>query len=156
MVVRRVKPAALPERTRPRYALPVEGREFTEERFFAAIAESGARVLLIGRRAMVALGIPVLVDARKGRPGYPAHRSLAKEEAVTAQKLAPGVEALYLEPLPVEEFERRVRASLEELEGPELENLQELLGWFQRRYPTAKERLAYARRAYARWVRAVG
>jgi hypothetical protein len=38
----------------------VEGSEFTEARFFGAIAESGARVLLIGRRAMVALGIPVL------------------------------------------------------------------------------------------------
>jgi hypothetical protein len=38
----------------------VHGSEFTEERFFRAIADSGARVLLIGRRAMVALGIPVL------------------------------------------------------------------------------------------------
>ena len=38
----------------------MEGGEFTEERFFGAIAGSGARVLLIGRRAMVALGIPVL------------------------------------------------------------------------------------------------
>jgi hypothetical protein len=38
----------------------VESGEFTEERFFEAIAGSGARVLLIGRRAMVALGIPVL------------------------------------------------------------------------------------------------
>ncbi len=38
----------------------MEVGEFTEERFFGAIAESGARVLLIGRRAMVALGIPVL------------------------------------------------------------------------------------------------
>ncbi len=38
----------------------MEGTEFTEERFFGAIAASEARVLLIGRRAMVALGIPVL------------------------------------------------------------------------------------------------
>ena len=43
-----------------RYPGSVEGGEFTEERFFGAIAGSGARVLLIGRRAMVALGIPVL------------------------------------------------------------------------------------------------
>ena len=71
-----------------------------------------------------------------------------------AQELSPEVEASYLQPLPAEEFERRVRASLEELEGPELENLQQLIGWFRRRYPTAKERLAYARRAYTRWVRA--
>ncbi len=75
---------------------------------------------------------------------------------MTAQKLSPEVERLYLDPLPPEEFERRVRASLAELEGPELENLQELIAWFQRRYPTAKERLSYARRAYARWVRATG
>ena len=38
----------------------MEGSEFTEEAFFGALASSGARVLLIGRRAMVALGIPVL------------------------------------------------------------------------------------------------
>jgi hypothetical protein len=75
---------------------------------------------------------------------------------VTARRLSPEVESLYLEPLPPEEFERRVRASLGELEGSELENLQELIGWFRRRYPTAKERLSYARRAYARWVRAAG
>ncbi len=66
----------------------------------------------------------------------------------------PEVKALYLEPLPPEEFERRVAASLRELDGPEGENLKELLTWFQRRYPTARERLAYVRRAYARWMRA--
>ena len=33
---------------------------FDEEAFFAAIATSGARAMLIGRRALVALGIPVL------------------------------------------------------------------------------------------------
>jgi hypothetical protein len=38
----------------------VEASEFTEERFFGAISTSGARALLIGRRAMVAIGIPVL------------------------------------------------------------------------------------------------
>ncbi len=69
------------------------------------------------------------------------------------QQLSPEVRALYLEPLQVDEFERRVSAALAELDGPELENLQGLIGWFRRRYPTAKERLAYARRAYSRWVR---
>ena len=34
--------------------------EFDEEELFRAIAESGVRALLIGRRALVALGIPVL------------------------------------------------------------------------------------------------
>jgi hypothetical protein len=38
----------------------VEGSAFEEEAFFRAIAESGARALLIGRRALIALGIPVL------------------------------------------------------------------------------------------------
>jgi hypothetical protein len=38
----------------------MEGTEFSEEAFFAAIANSGARALLIGRRAMLALGVPVL------------------------------------------------------------------------------------------------
>jgi len=38
----------------------VQGSEFDEAEFFRAIAASGARALLIGRRALVALGIPVL------------------------------------------------------------------------------------------------
>jgi hypothetical protein len=31
-----------------------------------------------------------------------------------------------------------------------------LVHWFQRRYPTPAERLAYVRRAYARWRRTLG
>lgn len=38
----------------------MQGPEFDEAEFFQAIAASGARALLIGRRALVALGIPVL------------------------------------------------------------------------------------------------
>jgi hypothetical protein len=38
----------------------VEASPFEETSFFRAIAESGVRGLLIGRRALVALGIPVL------------------------------------------------------------------------------------------------
>jgi hypothetical protein len=38
----------------------VEGSLFEEAAFFRAIADSGARALLIGRRALIALGIPVL------------------------------------------------------------------------------------------------
>jgi hypothetical protein len=38
----------------------MQGTEFDEADFFRAIAASGARALLIGRRALVALGIPVL------------------------------------------------------------------------------------------------
>jgi hypothetical protein len=38
----------------------VEGTDFDEIEFFRRIGESGARALLIGRRALVALGLPVL------------------------------------------------------------------------------------------------
>lgn len=38
----------------------MEGSEFEEAEFFRGIGASGARVLLIGRRALVALGMPVL------------------------------------------------------------------------------------------------
>jgi len=38
----------------------VEGADFDEDQFFDSISRSGARALLIGRRALVALGIPVL------------------------------------------------------------------------------------------------
>ena len=38
----------------------MQGSEFDEADFFRAVAESGARALLIGRRALIALGLPVL------------------------------------------------------------------------------------------------
>lgn len=38
----------------------MEGSHFEEAEFFAAIADSGARAVLIGRRALVALGLPLL------------------------------------------------------------------------------------------------
>jgi hypothetical protein len=41
------------------YDRGVQGSELDEQGFFGAIAASGARVLLIGRRAMIALGLPV-------------------------------------------------------------------------------------------------
>jgi hypothetical protein len=36
----------------------------------------------------------------------------------------------------------------------EIEHTWALVRWFRGRYPTAADRLAYARRAYARWHRA--
>jgi hypothetical protein len=38
----------------------VDAGEFDEEEFFRALFTSGARVLLIGRQALIALGLPVL------------------------------------------------------------------------------------------------
>ena len=40
----------------------MEGTEFDELEFFRAIALSGARALLIGHQALIALGIPVLTQ----------------------------------------------------------------------------------------------
>jgi hypothetical protein len=39
------------------------------------------------------------------------------------------------------------------LSAEERQNIEELLDWFARKYPTPAARLAYARRAYRRWVR---
>lgn len=38
----------------------MDSAEFDEIGFFRAIAASGARAVLIGRRALIALGLPVL------------------------------------------------------------------------------------------------
>ncbi len=38
----------------------MEGTEFDEAGFFRAVAASGARAMLIGRRALIALGLPLL------------------------------------------------------------------------------------------------
>jgi hypothetical protein len=38
----------------------VQASPFDEEAFFRAIAQSGVRALLIGRRALIALGLPVM------------------------------------------------------------------------------------------------
>lgn len=38
----------------------MKGTDFDERAFFKALADSGARALLIGRRALVVLGLPVL------------------------------------------------------------------------------------------------
>ncbi len=44
----------------PRYSDAVQASAFDELAFFRAIADSGARVLLIGRQALIALGMPVM------------------------------------------------------------------------------------------------
>jgi hypothetical protein len=57
------------------------------------------------------------------------------------------------DPLPPDEFERRVSAAIAELDGEEGENLGGLVRWFLRRYPTPLDRLRYARRAHASAMR---
>ncbi|MGH9384007.1 MAG: hypothetical protein ACRD2N_06955 [Vicinamibacterales bacterium] len=49
---------------------------------------------------------------------------------------------------------KEVRAYLDApVSDAERDEILDLARWFQRRYPTAAERLTYVRRAYARWTR---
>lgn len=68
--------------------------------------------------------------------------------ATTAERAQ--IRALHEAPMDVAEFIRRADAPLTEAEVAEV---RALVAWFTRRYPTGAERLAYARRAYARWMR---
>lgn len=65
--------------------------------------------------------------------------------------LSPEAQAAWETPLPPEEFNRRLAAALADEE--QIQANAELCRWFRRRYPTAAERLAYARRKYAEWTR---
>lgn len=58
----------------------------------------------------------------------------------------PEVAAIYEAPLSPEDFEARLREAMASLDGPDGAQLAELIDWFQRSYPTARERLAYCRR----------
>ena len=55
------------------------------------------------------------------------------------------VQALDSEPLSTDEFLRRLAMPISD---EEMQNMTSLIRWFLRRYPTARERLAYARRRY--------
>ena len=49
--------------------------------------------------------------------------------------------------------DEELRAALQKPLAPqEREEILSLVRWFTRRYPTGAERLAYVRRAYARWT----
>jgi hypothetical protein len=59
------------------------------------------------------------------------------------------LKALAEQPVPLEEWRRRVAVPLS---PEEIEHAHALVRWFRRRYPTVGERLAYVRRAYKRWT----
>jgi hypothetical protein len=84
-----------------------------------------------------------------------AGSTAAREEGsvVKAVPLSPEAEHAWLESLDPPEFERRLRAAIAELDGPEGENLRSLIRWFSRKYPTARERLQYATRKHDEWRR---
>jgi hypothetical protein len=54
--------------------------------------------------------------------------------------------------LGAEEFRRLLAVPIGEAEEEEARSL---IRWFRRRYPTPAERLAYCRRAYRRWTKAL-
>ncbi len=54
-------------------------------------------------------------------------------------------------PLPLDEW---LRLSAMPITDDEREHTLELVRWFTRRYPSARERLAYVRKAYRRWTAA--
>lgn len=62
---------------------------------------------------------------------------------------SPEIANLIAARIPPEEFDRRARAPLSSAEAQEIA---ELFEWFTRRYPTAKERLAYARRKFRQYT----
>ena len=65
--------------------------------------------------------------------------------------LSPAAQAIYERSLEPEEFDRLLREALADTE--QMERNRELIRWFKRRYPTARDRLSYARRKYAEWTR---
>jgi hypothetical protein len=56
----RVRESFLPDFWISPYPRFAEGTHFEETQFFSAIARSAVRALLIGRRALIALGLPLL------------------------------------------------------------------------------------------------
>lgn len=70
---------------------------------------------------------------------------------MTARRdIDPRIADLVDAPLGREEFLARIEAPLRQ---EELREAAELYRWFTRRYPTAGERLAYARRKFEEWNR---
>lgn len=65
---------------------------------------------------------------------------------MSQRSVPPEVIRLWEEPLPADVFAERLEQARRELDGPELENLVSLIEWFNRRYPTALERLRYDRK----------
>lgn len=65
--------------------------------------------------------------------------------------LSPAAQAIYEKSLEPAEFDRLLQEALADKE--QMERNLELIRWFKRRYPTARDRLAYARRKYAEWTR---
>ena len=66
------------------------------------------------------------------------------------QRLAHAIAALADAPVSLDAYERRFAVPPSD---EEVEETMQLVRWFRRRYPTAKERFAYVRRKHAEWTR---
>ncbi len=65
-------------------------------------------------------------------------------------RVHPAAKALLERELSPQEFDAEVAAALSDADR--MASLRELIAWFKRRYPTADQRLAYARRKHAQIV----
>jgi len=70
---------------------------------------------------------------------------------VTAPKRLAPADDPYERPMSADEVKRWLARPIP---ADEAEAVADLVRWFTRRYPTGQERLAYVRRAFARWSRA--
>jgi hypothetical protein len=118
----------------------MEASHFDEAEFFGAIA---ARAMLIGRRALIALGLPLLTRdydfMKRPEPMLPlSSEALERVRKLTERRLSDA------------EFDAYVNAPMSEAER---EEILASVAWFTKRYPTPAERLAAARRAYNQWAR---
>ncbi len=126
----------------------MEGSALDEEGLFAAIARAGVRSLLIGRRALVVLGLPELTA------DYDLWIHI--DDAEILNRLAA---PFGLTPTREPEQARRIeRYSLDNdeivdvLVARSVPTVDGRKDWFCRRYPTPADRLAYISRAYKRWT----
>jgi hypothetical protein len=66
----------------------------------------------------------------------------------------PLVRAIYEREMSVEEFDAEVKRAVDD--DDDMVAQRELIRWFSKRYPTARERLAYTRRKYLESMRHFG
>jgi hypothetical protein len=69
---------------------------------------------------------------------------------VKRQRLAPEIAEAQARPMSLEDYARRTAAPIEDAD---VADTMDLVQWFCRRYPTARERFAYVNRKYAEWTR---
>ena len=69
---------------------------------------------------------------------------------MSSDYLKPWIAELVERPVGLDEFIRRTSAPVSD---EEVEQTAELVRWFKRRYPTVKQRLAYARRKFLECTR---